>query len=399
VNWEIQPFFRDMTMHDNQKQAYVLGGYNMKHFKGLLLGAAAAAIAVTGAVLPGSAQAEFYSGKTITVLIGRPAGSGADLTVRSFLQHWSKLIPGNPKMVGKQMLGGGGKKIYNHIYKAKPNGLQMIFTPYNSIPQIFKQKSMRADFTKMAFVGGLTNLAMTYASTSVVKNRDDIGNLKSGALLGGQRPHHRFDLLGRVSLDLIGAKYNYTTGFKGSKRVYNALQRGEIQIQTVGLNVFTRYAVDGLVKPGKAVALWYHPTPDANGNFNNLDHIFGDIPSFPNFYKKHTGKALSGKLFNLYQWMVRTLNGVSYVAMMPPGTPQAALDALRPAFAKVTKIKKYQTDQKKAFGFVLPYVDPAGGKAITGMLNGVDPVILADLKRYVDEGKKMQMKKKKKKKS
>jgi tripartite-type tricarboxylate transporter receptor subunit TctC len=370
----------------------------MGKFKNLLLGAATLSLAVTGFAVTEEAQAkEFYEGKTITVLIGRPAGSGADLTVRSFLQYWGDLIPGKPKLVGKQLTGGGGKKIYNHIYKAKPDGLQMIFTPYNSIPQIQKQKSMRADFTKMAFVGGLTNLAMTYARTSVVKGRDDISNLKDGAKLGGQRPHHRFDLLGRVSLDLLGAKYNYTTGFKGSKRVYNSVLRGELDMQTVGLNVFSSYAVDSLVKPGKANALWYHPTPSASGGFNNLDHIFGDVPSFPDFYKKHTGKALSGDLFKFYQWMVRTLNGVSYVAMMPPGTPQAALDALRPAFAKVTKIEKYRVDQKKKFGFVLPYVDPAGGKAITGMLANIDPAIMATLNNYIATGKKRAVKSKKKK--
>ena len=370
----------------------------MRNFRNLLLGAATLSLAVTGFTVTESAQAApFYEGKTITVLIGRPAGSGADLTVRSFLRYWANLIPGKPKMVGKQMMGGGGKKIYNHIYRAKKDGKQMIFTPYNSIPQILGQKSMRADFTKMAFVGGLTNLAMTYASTSVVKNRDDIDNLASNALLGGQRPHHRFDLLGRVSLDMIGAKYRYTTGFKGSKRVYNSLRRGEISLQTVGLNVFTRYAVDALVKPGKAVALWYHPTADANGNFNNLDHIFGEVPSFPNFYKKHTGKAMSGKLSKLYTWMVRTLNGVSYVSMMPPGTPKAALDALRPSFGKVTKIEKYLSEQKKAFGFNLPYVDPKTGKAITGMLGNIDKTVLADLKSYINAGKKRQMKKKKKK--
>ena len=370
----------------------------MGKFRNLLLGAATFSLAVTGFAVTEEAQAkEFYAGKTITVLIGRPAGSGADLTVRSFLKYWSKFIPGNPKLVGKQLTGGGGKKIYNHIAKAKPDGLQMIFTPYNSIPQIQKQKSMRADFTTMAFVGGLTNLAMTYARTSVVKNRDDIDNLKAGAKLGGQRPHHRFDLLSRVSLDLIGAKYNYTTGFKGSKKVYNSVLRGELDMQTVGLNVFSSYAVDALVKPGKATALWYHPTPTASGGYANLDHIFGDVPSFPNFYKKHTGKAMSGKLANLYQWMVRTLNGVSYVSLMPPGTPKAALDALQPAFAKVTKIKEYQVNQKKKFGFILPYVDPAGGKAITGMLSGIDPTILAHLNKYISEGKKRVVKKKKKK--
>ena len=76
----------------------------MRNFRNLLLGAATLSLAVTGfSVTQDALAAPFYKGKTITVLIGRPAGSGADLTVRSFLRYWSGLIPGNPKMVGKQM--------------------------------------------------------------------------------------------------------------------------------------------------------------------------------------------------------------------------------------------------------------------------------------------------------
>ncbi|MFC1664750.1 hypothetical protein ACFL17_03880 [Pseudomonadota bacterium] len=367
----------------------------MKHFKKFVFVAGAVAVSATGATLPSDAQAGAYDGKTVTVLIGRPAGSGADLTVRAFLKYWEKAIPGNPKLVGKQQTKGGGLGIYNLIAKEKPDGMTMIFTPYNPIPQILGDKKMRADFTKMGFVGGLTNPSLTYGSTTVIKNRNDVAGMKD-AKLGGQRPHHRFDLLGRVSLDMAGAKYAYVTGFKGSKKVYNSLLRGEITLQTVGFNVYSAYAQPNLASKGKAIPLWYHPTTTADGSYRDLSSTFGDIPSFPDFFKAKTGKAPSGELYELYQWMAQTLNGMSYIAMLPPGTPENILNDLRTGFQKVVNDKAYLADQKKMFGFNLPSVDAKTGAFYIGMLGKVPPERLKQLNEYINEGKKSVMKKKKK---
>ncbi len=346
----------------------------MKLVRNMLLGIALAAPMILGSAITDPVQAEdYYKGKTVNVIIGRPAGSGADLTVRAFLQFWQKYIPGNPQFVARNMPGGGGMKVFNHVWeKADPDGLTIAFTPYNPLPQILKQKSLKADFTKMPLVGALQNPSLTYASTDTVKARDDILKI-SNPVYGGQRVLHRFDLAGRMTLDMIGAegKYKYAPGFKGSGKVVKALQRGEIKLMTSGNNVYQTYAVPNMVSKGKALPLWYHPARTLDGKYVDMSGIFGDIPSFPDYYKKVNGSEPSGDIYEVYKWLLSVVSGMSYVALLPPGTKEDQLAVLEKAFMKVTSDAQYKADEKKRFGFNLPVVDRPTGRHFTSLLNSV----------------------------
>ena len=352
--------------------------------KALSAVAFAAAIFAADLVAPApAAAADYYAGKTITVIIGRPAGSGNDLAVRSFIKYWADYIPGKPTMVAKNMAGGGGRKAWNHGYdRVKPDGLTIVYSPYNPIPQILGQKSLKADFTKMPFIGAMQNPSLLYASTSVVKSRDEIMKMK-GPIYGGQRPHLRFDLFGRMALDMLGADYKYSTGFKGSRKVFNAMRRGEVQMQTVGLNVYQRFAEPTLVKTGKATPLWYNPSRTLDGKYIDMANLFGGTPSFPDFYKKMKGKEPSGEIYEVYKWLLSSINGMSYVAFTTPGSPDAALKDLRAAYVKVTQNKDYLAEQKKMFGFNLPVIDVATGTHFTSLITKVPASHKTFLKNYI----------------
>ena len=356
----------------------------------LVLGAAAVCVTATGYSAPTFAADPYFKGKTITLLIGRGAGSGADATVRSFAKYWAKHIPGNPKIVPKNM---GRNKEWNFTYeKAKPNGLTMAFSPYDPVSQMIKKKGFRADYTKLIFVGSFLNPSMLYASTGVVKNRDDIMNMKGG-IYGGQKPTIRFDLFGRMTLNMMGADYKYTTGFGGAKKVLNAMRRDEVQIQTIGLNLFRLSAEKALVTPGKATTLWYYSWP---GYEKTASTIMGGVPRFQDHYKKIKGKFPSGPMYETYEWMSTTLNGMSYTSMLPPGTPQNVVDILRKSFGTAAKDSGYLAEQKKMFSFHLPYVDPATGAKIIGAMKNAPAKHVAFLKDFIAEGTKFSRKKKKK---
>ena len=353
--------------------------------------AAAIAAAVAGLALTGVtsdvAAADYYEGKTVTVIIGRPAGSGNDLAVRSFMNYWTNYIPGKPTMVAKNVAGGGGKVAFNQIYeRSAPDGLTLVFQPYDPIPQILGDKGLKADFTKMPFVGGLQNPSLTYVSAEVAKKREEIVKAK-GVLYGGQRPHNRFDLFGRMGFDMLGVDYRYSTGFPGSVKVFQAPQRGEIQVQTVGYNVYQRHAAPKMVETGKATPLWYHPSVTLDGKFVDMKSTFGDIPSFPTVYKQIKGSEPSGELFGLYKWMLAAVNGMSYSVFLPPGTPDNVVGILRTSFDKVTKDHGYLADERKMFDFNLPVIDSKTGSGFVTMINTVSPERVKYLAAYIDKVK------------
>jgi tripartite-type tricarboxylate transporter receptor subunit TctC len=361
--------------------------------KNFVLGAAAIAAAAISYSVPSNVEAaDFYKGKTITVLIGRGPGSGADTTARMFTKYWSKYIPGKPNIIAKNMKGSA---IYNFLYeKAKPDGLTITFTPYGPAAQLTKAKGFRADFGKMPFVGSLYNPALLYVTTDQMKSATDLKSMKA-AKYGGQQPTGRFDLFGRVTLDLLEADYKYITGFGGAKKVLNAMRRREVDIQTIGLNLYRLAAEKPLVKTGKAVPLYYFPWP---GYTATKSEIFPDgIPSFQEYYKKVKGKELSGELFETFKWMSTTLNGMSYSAFLPPKTPDNVRNILRASYAETVKDPALRADQRKAFGYNFPYIDPKKGAEVIASLVNAPEKYRKFMINYIAEGAKAKIKKKKKK--
>ena len=53
------------------------------------------------------AQSNFYSGKTITVIVGSAPGGLYDLWGRLFARTMGKYVPGNPNMLAQNMPGAG----------------------------------------------------------------------------------------------------------------------------------------------------------------------------------------------------------------------------------------------------------------------------------------------------
>ena len=47
--------------------------------------------------------AEFYAGKTLSLIAGFPPGGGYDTYVRVLARHYGRFVPGHPTVVGKQM--------------------------------------------------------------------------------------------------------------------------------------------------------------------------------------------------------------------------------------------------------------------------------------------------------
>src|SRR3954453_17898813 len=71
---------------------------------------------------PAAAQtvAEFYSGKSINLLIGFSPGGGYDLYARTLARHIGRFIPGNPRLVPQNMPGAGSLRAVNYLSGAAP---------------------------------------------------------------------------------------------------------------------------------------------------------------------------------------------------------------------------------------------------------------------------------------
>ncbi len=337
-----------------------------------------------GSVAPARAQDDaFYQGKTLTIYVGRTPGSGADLAARVFSRFWSRHIPGEPTIVVRNLPGGGGTRVWNYGAEVAPNdGLHVLFSPTNGIAAVLNEPGLRADFSTMPFVGGLLSPNMAYVRTDKVKTPGDLLKV-DGLRFGGQNPALRFDLLGRLALDALGADYQYVTGFPGAADVFNAVRRGEIDIQVASLGLY-RFSIEPtLVNEGLAIPLWHNPSVDTAGNVTALEVAAG-IPSYMEFHENVTGSPPSGREYEMYKWILPRVNNIVYAALLPPGTPEDQASVLRDSFVKVTEDLEYKAEEQTMYGFSLPLIGAQEGTEILRSLYEVPEDVAAYLKAYID---------------
>jgi tripartite-type tricarboxylate transporter receptor subunit TctC len=80
-------------------------GGNCLH-KMILAAIVVVAVLVTTAARANSV-AEFYKGRTVSVIIGYSAGTGYDIYARLLARFIGRHIPGNPTVIAQNMPGGG----------------------------------------------------------------------------------------------------------------------------------------------------------------------------------------------------------------------------------------------------------------------------------------------------
>src|SRR5215467_8113813 len=85
------------------------------HRLALALGALAAGALFAVSALAQS-PAEFYRGKTVTMIVSSASGGGYDALSRVLASHLGRHIPGNPQVIVRNMTGAGGIVATNHLY-------------------------------------------------------------------------------------------------------------------------------------------------------------------------------------------------------------------------------------------------------------------------------------------
>ena len=188
------------------------------------------------------AQADFYKGKTIRVIIGYSAGGTNDLWARAVARFWGKYIPGNPDFIVQNMPGAGTMVAANYIYGVgKSDGLTLgLIAPALFFNQIGGHKEVKFDWAKFAWIGTPeeTSEMLSIRSDSPYKTLDDIRKAsvppKCGTT-GAGTPGHYFP---RLMEEVLGLKFNLVTGYPGASDIDLAIEKGEVQCRAGTTSAF-----------------------------------------------------------------------------------------------------------------------------------------------------------------
>jgi tripartite-type tricarboxylate transporter receptor subunit TctC len=188
------------------------------------------------------AQADFYKGKTVRVVIGYTPGGTNDLWARVIARYWGKYIPGNPDFIVQNMPGAGTMIAANYIYGVgKSDGLTLgLLSPALFFNQLGGQKEVKFDWAKFAWIGSPeeTSEMLSMRSDSPFKTIDDVRNAtvppKCGTT-GPGTPGHYFP---RLLEDVLGLKINIITGYPGASEIDLAIEKGEVQCRAGTTSAF-----------------------------------------------------------------------------------------------------------------------------------------------------------------
>jgi len=130
-----------------------------------------------------NAQAPFYQGKTIRVIVGTPPGNLYDFWARLIVEHLGKHIPGNPNFVVQNMPGAGHVVAVNYLYsQVKPDGLTLIGSviPSLYLNQLVGRPEIQFDWSKFEWIGSPArgNSQMYMRSDTPYKTIEDVRTAK-----------------------------------------------------------------------------------------------------------------------------------------------------------------------------------------------------------------------------
>jgi hypothetical protein len=326
--------------------------------RGVVSGASALAL-LLGASRRAQA-ADYYRGKTLTMIVGFAPGGGVDSQARTIARHLVRFIPGQPGMIVQNMEGAAGAVAANYINRAAPDGLT-ISTPGRSwfIEGVVRGASIGFDATRFTYIGsagGSNSVAYVRAATGV----KSLADLKAAprtitfGSLAATTPTAMVPLM----LAGLGLPVKVVLGYVSTARVLVALEQGEVDA------MFT--VTDSFARRQDLLANVVVPILQSKPGLQGLPLLRDVLP------------AREGPLLDL----VMGTDSFGLPLVGPPGMAAEPTEILRQAFRDMVADADYRADALKAD---LPLGAPIDGAELAAMIGAIassaTPEVIAAYRR------------------
>ena len=296
-------------------------------------------------------EADFYKGKTISVLIGFGPGGANDVWARLLARHMTRHMPGEPNMVPQNMPGAGTLKLANHLATSAPRDGTVFGLINRGIPlePLLGGQNVLLDPQKMTWIGSPdkdTSVCAARKDAKVQKMQDlRTMELAVGATGSGADTAIYPEFLS----EFLSLKFKTIKGYPGSNEIVMAMERKEVDGICVAFQSInrTRLFLEGQLNILLQAGIEKDPG------------IPADVPLVTDLTAGSKADTDALRLF-----LARTALGRPFVA--PPEVPAARANALRRAFEATMK-------------------DPAFMAEAERLKLTIEPITGADLARIITE--------------
>lgn len=280
------------------------------------------------------ATADFYRGKTVTLMISGSSGGGYDVLGRAVAKYLGRHLPGNPAVVVKNVPGAGGILLTNQMFNTTPRDGTVLASVQNNTPfePLYGTKEADYDARRFNYIGSPSAevAVMTVSSAAGVATIEDARRRDLNMGSSGQNSTPSF--YARLANETLGTRQKIIVGYPGQNDALLAMERGEIDgypsaFYNSLMSTRPTWIRDGKVRLIVQFGAKREPAIDATPLAT--DFARGDED-------RRLIEAASAPL------------AIGRPYMMPPGVPEERVAAIRRAFLDTLRDPDFQADNEKA---------------------------------------------------
>jgi tripartite-type tricarboxylate transporter receptor subunit TctC len=286
--------------------------------------ALAACLAFACAAQPAPAAADpvadFYKGRTVTLIVSTSAAGGYDTAARAIAHHIGAHVPGNPTVIVRNMPGAGGLTAANYLYAGAARDGSVMALVSNNPPfePLFGTPEARFDARTFNWLGtpsAETAMVLVWHTVPVF-SFDDLR--KRATVMGASGANSTPAFFARILNATLGTKLKVIPGYPGQNDAFVAMERGELDGYPSVFYSALSSTRPTLLKDGTARAIvQYGPEKQPE---------LGDVPFAPELVADADDKLLLQTAFAPLS--------VGRPLAMPPGVPADRVEAMRRALTE-----------------------------------------------------------------
>jgi tripartite-type tricarboxylate transporter receptor subunit TctC len=187
--------------------------------------------------------AQFYAGKTVTLVVGSTPGGYYDIGGRIVARYFGQYIPGKPNVIVQNQPGAAGLASVNKIGNTADRDGRTILVMGRALPQLALVGDPNAAFDplQLTWLGSITDYRndaymMAINAGHPAKSLADLRVPGNALHLGGTSGGATNIIFALIARDPLKLNVGITKGYPGAAQIWLAMERGEVDGQFVDIS-------------------------------------------------------------------------------------------------------------------------------------------------------------------
>src|SRR5215211_7128722 len=145
---------------------------------------------------PAGAAADYFAGKTVTLLVNYSPGGPTDIIARMVAPYLERHIPGRPTIVVENRAGAGGLIGKNHLYNvSRKDGYTVGVFAAVFGHQLWQADSAQYDASRFQWLSGIAESTVAFVNSGLgIHNARELASTNQEIIAGGLAPDTQKDM-------------------------------------------------------------------------------------------------------------------------------------------------------------------------------------------------------------